>query len=162
MRSKSSYPTILVTISFLLLVLLGFGTVFWCQFAGGCKFGKYQAKVTLTDAQTQEPLANMVLMPTSRSGTPGIANNIQKGQTVTTDNKGQAIIEFSRVFDSALTIDVFSESPKTRSMFGFTFYLKDIREHTTLSDIDTQYFYSEGRDKGEIKLVLEVGDWSLF
>jgi hypothetical protein len=161
MRSKFMHIiATIVSVSYLLL--LSFGMVAWCQFFGGCKFGKYQAKVTLTDAKTQEPLTNMVLTPTSRSGTPGIANNVEKGQPVITDSKGQASIEFSRVFDSALTIEAFSEFPKTRSMFGFAFYLKDIREHTTLSDIDTQYFYSEGRDKGEIKLVLEVGDWSLF
>jgi hypothetical protein len=63
MKSKPSYLPMIVSVGFLLSGLISYGIVFWCSFFGGCKLGKYEAKVTVTDAKTQEPLANMTLTP---------------------------------------------------------------------------------------------------
>jgi hypothetical protein len=158
--TKPSYLPMIVSVSFLLAVLASFITVFWCSFFGGCKFGKYQAEVTLTDAKTHEPLANRKLTPIVSSGTPSLTNTREEGQAVMTDSEGKARLEFSRVFYSRVSIRLASESPKTKALFGF--FPEKIRENTTLSDTDSPYSYADGREKGEIKLVLEVGDWSLF
>jgi hypothetical protein len=148
----------IVSVSFLLTLLASFITVLWCDFSGGCKFGKYNAEVTLTDAKTHEPLADRRLTPIVDSGIPSISRISEEGKTVITDSEGQASIEFNRIFYSRLAIEVFSESPKARVQFGFD--RKDIRQNTTLTQIDTEYFLS-GEERGEIKLLLEVGNWSL-
>jgi hypothetical protein len=77
---------------------------------------------------------------------------------VITDSEGQASIEFNRIFYSQLTIRLASEPPKTKALFRFD--RKDIKEDTTLTQIGTEYF-SSGEERGEIKLLLEVGNWSL-
>jgi hypothetical protein len=142
-----------------LLVLLSSGTLAWCGILGGCKLGKYRAKATLTDAKTQEPLANMELTPTINSGSPPIARNREEGQPVMTDNEGQASLEFNRVFYGQLVIVAVSDTPETRALFGFN--PQEIKAHTTLSQTDLQYFIY-AKERGKIRLVLEVGDWSLF
>jgi hypothetical protein len=157
--TKPSYLPTIVSVSFLLAVLTSFMTVFWCDFVGGCKLGKYEAEVTLTDAKTQEPLANRQLTPIVSTGTPSLTNNSEEGKPVITDSEGQASIEFNRIFYSRLAIEVFSESPKARVQFEFN--RKDIRENITLTQIDTEYLSAGGAEKGKVKLLLEIGDWSL-
>jgi hypothetical protein len=78
---------------------------------------------------------------------------------VITGSEGQASIEFNRIFYSRLAIRLASESPGTIANFGFD--RRDLREDTTLTQIDTEYFSAGGAEKGKIKLLLEVGNWSL-
>jgi hypothetical protein len=158
MKSKPSYLPMIVSIGFLLSGLIGVGTFAWCGAIGGCKFGKYEAEITLTDAKTHAPLANRKLTARIHAGA-FFFPSVEEGQTVMTDSQGQANIEFNRGFYSPLVITVFSESPETIANFGFD--LKNIREDTTLTQIDTEYLSAGGAEKGKVKLLLEVGDWSL-
>jgi hypothetical protein len=159
MRSKPSYLPMLVSVGFLLSGVVSVGTVAWCDFFGSCKFGKYQAKLTLLDANTRKPMASRTLSPMVSSGTPSIANNTEEGGIVITDSEGKAEIEFNRVFHSRLSIEVLSESPESRALFGFN--VKDIKEYTTLTQMDSENFAGEIEGKAKMKLILEVGNWSL-
>jgi hypothetical protein len=145
-------------VGFLLSGVMTVGTVAWCRVIGGCEFGKYEAKVTITDAKTQEPLANRQITTRIDYGSL-IFINVEEWQIVKTDDRGQASIEFDRAFYSPLAIAVVSKSPETRASFGF--YFSDIREDATLTQIETEYSPEIGETDGRIRLVLEIGNWSL-
>jgi hypothetical protein len=148
----------ILSVGFLLSGAVSAGTVAWCQAIGGCKFGKYEAKVIVTDVRTQKPLVNRQIQALIDYGSL-LFINIEEGQTVTTNDKGEASVEFDRAFYSPLVIAVVSESLETRAQFGFD--LKDVREGVTLTQVDAAYLSAGGAEKGRIKLVLEVGNWSL-
>jgi hypothetical protein len=158
MRSKFSHLSIFVlTGSFLLLST----TVYtWCGFMGGCKLGRYQANVTLTDAATQQPMANMAITPVLASnGSPFFGRFKEEGTSVITDNEGQADLEFNRIFFTRLKIEAVSEYSEVRGLFEFD--RPEIREDTTISR--TNYDYLDGADgREQLQIVLEIGDWSLF
>jgi hypothetical protein len=147
-----------VSVGFLLTGLTAFVTLFWCGTFSTCEFSKYEASVTVTDAKTQEPLANRKVKALTDYGSAFFIS-VQEGQTVITDSEGQASIEFNRAYYAPLSISVVSESPETRSQFVFRF--RDIRKGKTLSQIETEYSPEIGETNKKVKLVLEVGNWSL-
>jgi hypothetical protein len=118
MKSKfSSLPIFVLTGSFLLLSTTAYA---WCEFIGGCKLGKYQANVTLTDTATQQPMVNMELTPLlSSGGGPFFGQFTEKGELIITDNEGQASFEFNRIFHTSLTVEAVSQSLGIRSQFYF-------------------------------------------
>jgi hypothetical protein len=158
MRSKAFLLITVLSVGFLLLGVVSVGTVAWCQIIGGCKFGKYEAKVTITDAKTQEPLSDRKMTANIDYGRL-LFVNVEEGQTVTTDEEGQANIEFNRGFYSPLTITVFPKSLDARAQFAFS--LRDIKEGTTLTQVKEEYIAFEEEKRKTIKLDLEVGNWSL-
>jgi hypothetical protein len=158
MRSKSLYLLIIVSVGFLLSGIASVGTVAWCRVIGGCEFGKYEAKVIINDAKTQEPLENREIATRIDYGSL-LFINVEEWQIVETDDRGEANIEFDRAFYSPLAIAVVSKSPETRASFGFDF--RNIRENATLTQTETEYSPETGETDEKIKLVLEVGNWSL-
>jgi hypothetical protein len=158
MKSKfSSLPIFVLTGSFLLISATAYG---WCEFVGGCKLGKYQARVTLTNVETHQPMADMELTPLLTSGGgPFFGQFKEEGTSVITNNEGQARFEFNRIFHTRLTIEAISKYPEFRVHFGFN--RPEIKEDTTISR--TNYDYFDGADgREQLQMVLEIGDWSLF
>jgi predicted RecB family endonuclease len=158
MRLKAFSLFTVLSVGFLLAGVVSMGTVTWCQVIGGCKFGKYEAKVTITDAKTQEPLANRRIKIVIGYGSKFFIN-VDEGQTTVTDSEGQASVEVDRAFFSPLVISVVTDSPKARAQFALE--LKDIREDEILTQVEEEYIAFEEDKRRSIKLVLEVGNWSL-
>lgn len=128
------------------------GSSFWCQEIGGCSFGRYEAKISLTDSESKDPIRNQnIEIYTDYSGSPIILSRDRK--TVTTDRNGQVTVKFRRDSKYPLAISTYIEKKET----GRTFFIesKYIQAKTTVSQEHIES-YSLGDPKDIVELNLRV------
>jgi len=134
------------------------GSSFWCQEIGGCSFGRYEAKISLTDSESKDPIRNQnIEIYTDYSGSPIILSRDRK--TVTTDRNGQVTVKFRRDSKYPLAISTYIEKKET----GRTFFIesKYIQAKTTVSQEHIES-YSLGDPKDIVELNLRVDNWFFF